>query len=52
MKASKRSNGKKIKLKPKDLTPNKDPRGSVKFTPQRRDGLNNNHNETFLADVS
>ena len=73
MKASKRSNGKKINLKLKDLMPHKDPRGSVKSSrPSPNitqwlllgafwfpwlsrligDGMNNNHNEMFLADVS
>ena len=52
MKASKRSNGKKINLKLKDLTLNKDPRGGVKFSRPSPDGLNTNHNEMFLADVS
>ena len=73
MKASKRSNGKKINLKLKDLTPSKDPHGGVKFSRPSpnitqwlllgafwfpwlswlfRDGLDQNHNEMFLADVS
>ena len=52
MKSSKRSNGKKINLKLKDLTPNKDLRGGVKFSRPSPDGLQNNHNEMFLADVS
>src|SRR5215472_7520165 len=50
MKASKRSNDKKINLKPKDLTPNKDPRGGVKVTRPGRDGLSSNHNEMFLVE--
>jgi len=32
MKSSNRSKGKKISLNLKDLTPNKDPRGGVKFS--------------------
>jgi hypothetical protein len=60
MKASKRSNDKKINTKPKDLTPNKNPRGGtcrkaggdVNFSRPRSDGLSSNHNEMFLADVS
>ena len=72
MKSSKRSNGKKVNLNLKDLTPNKGPRGGVKFSrlsPNitqwclvgtflwfpwlfRGDGLNMNHNELFLADLS
>ena len=51
MKSSKRSNDKKINLKPKDLTPNKDPRGGgKKFSRPSRDGLQTNHNEMFLAE--
>jgi hypothetical protein len=73
MKASKRSNDKKVNLNLKDSTPNKDPRGSAKSgRPSLNitqwcllaafwgswlnwlfgDGLTNNHNEMFLADVS
>jgi hypothetical protein len=50
MKSSKRSNGKKINQKLKDLTPNKDPRGGMRRP--SRDGTDLNHNEMFLADVS
>ena len=49
---SKRSNGKTIDLKLKDLTPNKDPRAGVKFSRPGRDGLMTNHNELFLAELS
>ena len=74
MKASKRSNDKKINLNLKDLTPSKDSHGGVKSSrPSLNitqlyllgaflwfpwlsrligDGLNQNHNEMFLADVS
>ena len=60
MKASKRRNDKKINLKLKDVTPNKDPRagtcrkagGDVNFIRPRPDGLSTNHNEMFLADLS
>ena len=48
---SKRSNGKTISLQLKDLTPNKDPRGGVKVSRPGRDGLSQNHNELFLADL-
>ena len=75
MKASKRSNDKKINLNLKDSA-NKDPHGGVKSSrpslditqwyllgaflfpwlswlfEHGRDGLNSNHNEMFLADVS
>ena len=51
MRSTKRSNDKKIGLKPKDLTPNKDPRGGAKkFSRPSRDGLQVNHNEMFLAE--
>ncbi len=51
MKSTKRSNGKKVNLKLKDLTANKDPRGGgKKFSRPRPDGLNQNHNEMFLAE--
>jgi hypothetical protein len=72
MKSSNRSNGKKVNLNLKDVTPNKGPRGGVKFSRLSPnitqlcllgtfcwfpwlsrligDGLNNNHNEMFLAD--
>ena len=41
MKASNRPNRKKTNLKPKDLTPNKDPRGGGrKFSRPGPDGLN------------
>ena len=51
MKSSKRSNDKKINLKPKDLKPNKDPRGGgKKFSRPSPDGLTVNHNEMFLAE--
>jgi len=52
MKSSKRNNGKKVNLKLKDLTPDKNPHGGVKASRPSRDGLQMNHNETFLADVS
>jgi len=52
MKSAKRSNGKEINLNLKDLKTNKDPRGGVKFSRPSPDGLQNNHNEMFLADVS
>jgi tetratricopeptide (TPR) repeat protein len=53
MKSAKPTNPKKINLKPKDLTPNKDPRGGAKkFSRPRPDGLSSNHNEMFLADLS
>ena len=76
MKASNRSNGKKINLNLKDLTPSKDPHGGVKSSrpsvniaqwyllgaflfpwlswlfEHGRDGLQANHNEMFLADLS
>jgi hypothetical protein len=54
MKSAKPTNGKKVSLKLKDLevTPKKDPRGGVKVTRPFRNGLQNNHNELFLAEVS
>ena len=71
MKSAKPTNGKKINLKFKDLTPNKDPRRGAKFSRLSpnitqwcllgaflwfpwlfRDGLQQNHNELFLADLS
>src|SRR5215510_6932166 len=51
MKSRKRSNGKKINLKLKDLTAIKDPRGGMKRDIRPSPGgLQNNHNETFLAE--
>jgi hypothetical protein len=72
MKSANRSNGKKVNLNLKNLTPNKDARGGAKFSRLSRnitqwyllaatflwfpwpfgDGLNMNHNEMFLADLS
>jgi len=53
MNPQKRSSRKKT-LKLKDLKTTKDPRagGGVKPSRPSRDGLNQNHNEMFLADVS
>jgi hypothetical protein len=51
MKSAKPNNRKKVNLKPKDLTPNKDPRaGGKKFSRPSRDGTDLNHNEMFLAE--
>ena len=56
MKSSKRSNGKKVNLNFKALTLNKAQLylvGAFFWFPWLfRDGLNNNHNEMFLADLS
>ena len=62
MKAAKRRNDKKTKLKVKDLTPDKNPGGGtcrkaggdVNFSRPSPDraGLEQNHNEMFIADVS
>jgi len=51
MKASKRSNDRKINLKPKDLKTIKDPRGGgKKVSRPSRDGTDLNHNEMFIAE--
>jgi hypothetical protein len=54
MQSAKPTNRKKINLKLRDLeiTANKDPRGGVKVIRPRPDGLQQNHNEMFLADLS
>ena len=49
---SKPTNSKKVNLKFQDLMTVKDPRGGVKVTRPSRDGLTNNHNELYLAEVS
>ena len=54
MKSAEPANGKKINLKLRDLqiNPDKDPRGGVKVSRPRPDGLSSNHNEMVLKDLT